>query len=121
MPSPSTGLNLCQRTPSEAEAENSPSYPVDIKNLDKAAESVTLVNLASEPIDLTGWTLCSVGGGQRHEGLGGVLGPRQSLTFKHQGSSAIWDDARSDDAALYDPAGKLISYWYDDQLPVIVT
>ena len=113
MPSPSTGLDRCQRTPSEEEAENSPSDPVDIKNLDKATESVTLVNVTSDPIDLTGWTLCSVGGGQRHEGLGGVLGPRQSRTFKHQGSSAIWDDTGIDDAALYDPAGKLISYWYD--------
>ena len=110
---PSTGLDRCQRTPTEAEADDSPLYPVSIKNLDKAAETVTLVNVTSDPIDLTGWTLCSVGGGQRHERLGGVLGPKQSLTFKHQGSSAIWDDDRRDDAALYDPAGQLISYWYD--------
>lgn len=93
-------------------APEAPEAPVRIVALDKGDEVVELANVGFEPVDLDGWVLCSVRGGESQAGLGGSLAPGETRAFANPGQP-IWSNSNRDDAALYDPAGRLVSYWED--------
>lgn len=107
-PPPARGTR-CPPAPSDPVA---PEAPLRIIGLDKRDEVVRLLNASPNPIDLDGWLLCSMRGGESQRGLGGTLAPGQSLDLANPGA-AIWSNSQQDDAALYDPAGQLVSYWVD--------
>lgn len=98
---------------SAVDADSAPNSPIQIIALDKDAELVRLRNISSETVDLNGWTLCSLRGGQTHAGIDGTLAPGAERDFRHTGGSTIWSNSERDDAALYDAQGQLISYWPD--------
>jgi micrococcal nuclease len=89
-----------------------PNTPVVIVAIDKQAETVRLRNLSAEPVRLDGWTMCSLRGGQRHAGIGGVLQPGEERDY-HNSASAVWSNNSRDDGALYDAQGQIVSYWQD--------
>lgn len=86
-------------------------YPVAIAGIDKRGETVTLLNQSEEVVDLTGWRMCSVVGGQAHP-IGGTLAPGEQRTFPG-GGSPIWNNQSSDPGALWNAAGQLVSIWPD--------
>jgi len=95
------------------DAASAPHYPIKIVTVDKQAESVTLQNMTTtEHLDLTSWTMCSIRGGQTHRGISGTLAPGETRIFIHTGGN-IWNNTESDPGALYDPDGRLISFWAD--------
>lgn len=108
-PAPAPASARCPPTPSDPAAPNTPAR---IVGLDKDGETVTLQNVGPGPLDLDGWILCSVRGGESQAGLGGALAPGESRAFANPGAP-IWSNSQRDDAALYDPAGRLVSYWAD--------
>ena len=103
---PPPTFNNCQADPNPGAA---PNYPVRITAIDKAAETVTLQNVSTSAVDLTGWKMCSITGNQNHP-ISGTLAPGQSVTFPGSGG-AIWNNASEDDGALYTPDGRLASYF----------
>jgi hypothetical protein len=100
------------QTESASTAEAS-DFPVKIARINKFSEIVTLENVSSEPVDLTGWKLISVRGEQEHHSIDGMLAPGQKRYFPNLGKK-IWNDDQRDDGALYNPAGQLVSYWKDE-------
>lgn len=99
----------CADQPNPASA---PNYPVAIVAINKVAETVTLRNVtAGDVIDLSGWRMCSVTGGQTHP-ISGSLAPGQQVTFPGP-AGFIWNNSSRDDGALYDPEGRLVSYHID--------
>lgn len=101
----------CDTAPNAASA---PNYPVKITNINKGTgstgESVTLQNRSSVSVNITGWIMCSVTGGQRHPGISGTLAPGETKVFPNTGGP-IWNNASSDPGALYNAAGQLVSYF----------
>jgi micrococcal nuclease len=91
---------------------DAPNFPVKILSVNKVSEIVTLQNVSEQPVDLTGWKMLSVRGNQVHRGIEGTLAPGEKRYFANTGKK-IWNDARSDNGALYDQTGQLISYWRD--------
>lgn len=91
------------------------NYPVRIVTVFKAAdpEVVRLQNVSAFPVNLDGWRMCSIRGGQLHTGIGGVLAPGETRDFPYTGPGFIWSNQESDPGALYDAEGRLISYWPD--------
>ncbi len=87
--------------------------PLRIVEVDKIGEVVTLENDSDEVVDLAGWTLCSVRGNEMHLGLRGFLEPGEMGEFTHTGEESIWSNNEPDDAMLFQPDGRLISYWDD--------
>jgi hypothetical protein len=87
------------------------NYPILIVTVDKVAETVTLRNVSTSNVDLTGWRMCSITGGQTHDGVSGVLAPGATQIYSHSGSSTIWNNFLSDPGALYTTDGRLVSYW----------
>ena len=85
------------------------NWPIQIVTIDKQAETVTLFNRSPDAVDLTGWHMCSITGGQAHP-IGGVLEPFESKDFPNTGGP-IWNNTSSDPGALYNPAGQLVSYF----------
>jgi micrococcal nuclease len=87
--------------------------------VDKRAEYVDLANYGDLPQDLGGWRLISERGHQEC-GLGGVLDPGATLRVWAMAEDAaqggyncgfgtnIWNNSRSDPAALYDASGQLV-------------
>ncbi|MCS6880773.1 MAG: thermonuclease family protein [Oscillochloridaceae bacterium] len=88
-----------------------PETPVRIIAIDKRAETVTLRNVSNAAVDLTGWRMCSIRGGQEHP-IGGVLAPGETRVFPGPAEN-IWNNNERDPGALYDAQGRLISYWRD--------
>jgi hypothetical protein len=88
-----------------------PNYPIRIVAIDKAAETVTLRNVSAQAVDLTGWRMCSVTGGQQHP-VSGQIAAGESRTFSGPAAS-IWNNSSPDPGALWNPAGSLVSYWPD--------
>jgi Lamin Tail Domain len=86
-----------------------PNYPIRITAIDKAAETVTLKNVSTTTIDLTGWNMCSITGNQHHP-IGGTLAAGETKTYLNTGG-AIWNNSSADPGALYNPAGQLVSYF----------
>jgi len=93
---PPSSYNDCQADPNPSAA---PNYPVRITAINKVAETVTLQNVSTEPIDLTGWNMCSITGNQHHP-IGGTLGVGETKTFANTGGP-IWNNSARDDGALY--------------------
>jgi micrococcal nuclease len=87
--------------------------------VDKRAEYVDIYNDGDQGQDLGGWMLVSVKGNQTC-GLGGILGPGESLRIWALAEDAgqggyncgfgrnIWNNSESDPAELYDSAWQLI-------------
>jgi hypothetical protein len=99
----------CADQPNPASA---PNYPVRIVAIDKVGETVTLRNVTvGDVIDLSGWRMCSITGGQTHP-ISGSLSPGQQVTFPGPVGS-IWNNTSRDDGALYDAEGRLVSYHVD--------
>jgi len=103
---PPATFNNCQADPNPSAA---PNYPVQITAINKVAETVTLKNVSTSAIDLTGWTMCSITGNQHHP-IGGTLAPGESQTYVNNGGS-IWNNSSADPGALYNPNGQLASYF----------
>jgi micrococcal nuclease len=103
---PPPTYNDCQADPNPAAA---PNYPVRILGIDKVAETVTLKNVSTSAIDLTGWNMCSVTGNQHHP-IGGTLAAGETQTFVNSGRP-IWNNSSPDPGALYNPEGQLVSYF----------
>ena len=105
--------------PSFTSCSNDPgsaiNYPVRIVTVFKQAnpETVRLQNVSAFPVDLTGWRMCSITGGQQHVGISGTLAPGEIRDFPYTGSGFIWNNDTRDPGALYDAEGRLISYWPD--------
>jgi len=106
---PPPTFNNCQADPNPNAALN---YPVKITAINKVAETVTLQNVSTiDQIYLGEWHMCSVTGNQEHP-IGGMLAPGETRTFPNTGGP-IWSNSSRDDGALYDVAGRLVSYWFD--------
>lgn len=103
---PPPTFNNCQADPNPGAA---PNYPVRIVTIDKAAETVTLQNISTNTIDLTGWRMCSVTGNQQHP-IGGLIAAGQTIVFPGP-PGQIWLNTGSDPGALYTPEGRLASYF----------
>lgn len=88
-----------------------PNYPVAISEINKQAETVTLRNVSAVAVDLTGWRMCSITGGQQHP-ISGTLAPGESRSFPGP-SAPIWNNGSSDPGALWNTSGQLVSYWPD--------
>lgn len=80
---------------------------VVIVNVNKQAETVTLRNDGGTAVNLRGWVLLSITGGQRHP-IGGVLQPGETRVFPNDGGQ-IWNNSKADPAELRDPNGKVVS------------
>lgn len=104
-PSSFTSCSVVGKPSSAAE------YPVQIVDIDKDLETVTLVNVSSSTVSLADWKMCSVTGGQHHP-ISGSLAPQQQKTFTNTGGP-IWNNDKYDPGALWDNKGRLISY-HDD-------
>ena len=103
-PTPAPIARSCADEPNPRTA---PHTPVRITAINKRAETVTLRNVSGQPVDLSGWLMCSLTGNQRHP-IGGVLAPGESRTF--DGPRAyIWNNDDFDPGALYDAQGQFIS------------
>jgi hypothetical protein len=103
---PPPSFNNCQADPNASAA---PNYPVRITAINKADETVTLKNVSTSAVDLTGWTMCSITGNQEHP-IGGTLAPGASQTFSGPAGN-IWNNSNPDPGALYNPDGQLASYF----------
>ena len=103
---PPPSYNNCQADPNPNAA---PNYPIQITSINKSTETVTLKNISTNAIDLTGWNMCSVTGNQHHP-IGGTLVSGASQSFINTGGP-IWNNASADPGALYNPAGQLVSYF----------
>jgi hypothetical protein len=106
---PQTG-DVCSRAASAADA---PETPLRLVEISKKSEIVTLENVSNNDIDLSDWTLCSLSGGERHGGFDGVIIEAGDTRRLLHSGNRIWDTEGSDDGALYDPDGTLISFWDD--------
>jgi endonuclease G len=105
---PPPSYNGCAADPNAAQA---PNAPVTIVAIDKVAETVTLRNVSEAAVNLDGWVMCSVRGSQQHP-IGGPLAPGETKVFPGP-SGSIWSNGSPDPGALYDPDGRLVSYWPD--------
>ena len=90
--------------PTAAQASGASS--VVIVEVDKRAETVTLQNTGTQPVDLSRWRLLSVTGGQDHP-IGGVLEPGVAREFPGPEGN-IWNNSKSDPAHLIDPGGQVV-------------
>jgi hypothetical protein len=106
---PPPSFNACQSDPNEYQA---PNYPVRILWVNKETEVFALQNVSDRPIDLRGWTMCSVSDSQRYDAMNVTLAPTEIKRFVFPGA-AIWKNEERDDGALYNPQGQLISYWFN--------
>ena len=108
-------FNACQEDPNK---DLAPNFPIAIGAIDKEAEVVELQNVSGVPIELEGWTMCSIRGNQTHEGIGDqgsvVMQPGAVSRFDYLGEGTIWRNDLCDNGALYDPEGSLVSYWVDE-------
>jgi len=104
---PPPSYNNCQSEPNPFAA---PNYPVDIAYINKVGESVDLKNLSPVDVDITGWHLCSLNGGEQYPIGGGILPAGQTVVIINPGSP-VWDDTSPDPGALYNAAGQLVSYY----------
>ncbi|MEO7913190.1 MAG: lamin tail domain-containing protein [Roseiflexaceae bacterium] len=107
-PLPEPTFNACQEDPNPGAA---PDYPVQIVGINKSSEVVTLKNVSPEPIDLTGWHMCSIKGNQEHP-ISGTLAPGAQMNFDGPAAS-IWNNGEQDNGSLYNATGQLVSYWPD--------
>jgi hypothetical protein len=101
-------FNNCQEDPNWTKA---PNYPIQIVNVNKQAETVSLKNVSPDPISLDGWRMCSIRGNQQHTVFGPIAPGETRLFLGPEGN--IWSNSETDQGALYDPEGRLVAYWPD--------
>jgi hypothetical protein len=106
---PGPSFNACQPDPVSLTV---PNYPVKIITVDKETEVITIQNISPGPVDLRGWSLCSIQGGEQYSGFDVTLESAQTVRVVYP-SAAIWNNDQQDDAALYNANGQLVSYWSD--------
>lgn len=88
-----------------------PNHPVSITAIFKGSDAAHLRNRTSEPIALTGWTLCSVTNNGGWDLTGATIGAGETLIISRP-QDPIWRTAPgSPQGALYDGSGKLIAYY----------
>ncbi len=109
-----SGFNNCQSDPNPDAA---PHYPLQLTDVDKGDQVVTLTNVSPDTIDVSGWHVCSLNGDQEHTGLSGSLAPGEKKEFDYSGDGRIWNDDEADNGALYNQQGQLVSYWRDPDNP----
>jgi hypothetical protein len=107
-PLPPPTFNACQADPNPDAA---PNYPVAIVNINKSSEVVTLKNVSPDPVDLTGWHMCSIKGNQEHP-ISGTLAPGEQRDFPGP-AGQIWSNSDPDPGSLYNTSGQLVSYHPD--------
>ncbi|MBU6335431.1 MAG: thermonuclease family protein, partial [Chloroflexi bacterium] len=95
------------------DAATAPNAPVAIVGLDKRGETVTIRNVGDSSVTLDGWWICSATGAQRHATLSGSLAPGAESVIAREAGTSIWNNSASDPALLYDPSGRLVSFWGD--------
>ncbi len=92
---------------------------VIISGLDKKSEVVTIKNTSDNNVDITGWTIVSVKGGQDFTFPTKVLKPNETVkvgdTDRNTGldyhwleGKGVWNNTESDPAKLYDSEGNLV-------------
>ncbi len=97
---------------------------VSITGLDKVKEIVTLKNETGKDLELKGWSILSVTGGQRFEfpaftlkkGASVKVGDsdkNKDITFHWMEGKGVWNNSNSDPAELYDADGKLVARFED--------
>lgn len=101
-----------------------PGPTIQITELNKRDEYVDIYNAGDQAKDLTGWKLVSERGDQTCQ-LGGVINPGETLRIWAMAEDAdqggyncafdtnIWNNSKSDPAALYDAAGRLVDRFED--------
>ena len=105
-PLPAPSYNECRSEPDQTKA---PNEPIAIIGINKRTEIVTLKNVSGALVDLTGWNMCSITGAQ-HIPISGTLAPGEQHDYPSSDGST-WNNNESDPGALYDPQGRLVSYW----------
>lgn len=101
--------DICRRIPDPDAASN---YPIKIISIQKEYEWVTIRNETDgDTIDLTGWHMCSILGGQEHI-IFGTIGPGETQILVNT-DRPIWNNDLSDPGALYNSRGQLVSYYPD--------
>jgi beta-lactamase superfamily II metal-dependent hydrolase len=94
---------------------------VIISTLDKVNELITIKNISTTDVDVTGWKIISITGNQTYTFPSYLLKGGASVTVASGdaagilkwGKSNIWNNSQSDPAELYDSTGKLI-YKFND-------
>lgn len=109
--------DLSTRADSVAQNENK---KIQISSLDKKAELITITNCSDTDVNITGWEIVSVTGGQAFTfpqcilkaGTSTTVGGFESKSisdFDWEEGSGIWSNSKSDPAELYDANGVLVS------------
>lgn len=96
----------------EVQEVSAPNRPIKILNVDKQAGTVTLYNISSKTIDITGWRVVSATTNKPQPGIEGSLLPGEKKEFPAVGEN-IWHAGQRNDGALFDPNNNLMSYWND--------
>ena len=104
----------------DSTGDSDDSYDIRIKDLDKVAEYIIIENTGSSDMNLSGWKIVSELGPQTYEFSDFILkansqvmlGGYKSIDIVDlvwQEGQGIWNNKKSDPAALYDNMGTLIS------------
>ncbi len=88
-----------------------PTSSLRIVAVDKIAEVVTIQNTGATSLDLTGWTICSLLGHQRHAQLIGTLAAGATQAVPSEAGRAIWNNRAAESSAVYIDVGSLGAYW----------
>ena len=95
------------------DVSQAPNAPVAIIAIDKMRETVTILNIGVRPVDLAGWWICSIAGGQRHATLSGTLEPDEQRVVASDAGESVWSNGNPDPGVLIDQRGRVVSYWPD--------
>ncbi len=109
------------QTPTKPNTQNTSSNNnLAITNLDKNAEYIIIKNNSNTPVNMTGYTILSVKGGQKFTFPTFTLNANSSVkvgdkarnsdvSFHWLDGNGTWNNSESDPAELYDAKGNLIS------------
>ncbi|ONI40946.1 hypothetical protein AN639_04130 [Candidatus Epulonipiscium fishelsonii] len=97
---------------------------VVITRLNKQEERIEIKNLTDKPIDISGWSILSVTGGQVFTFPDILIQPNSVISVGDRGKNpdislhwlkgrGIWNNAKSDPAELYNEKGELIDRYHD--------
>jgi len=111
-PTPEPFFGDCTSNPDPARA---PQTPLRIAFIDELSENVFIRNVGAEPVDPTGWVICSIFGDEEFLRFtnSGPVAPGEGFSIVRPGNT--WANATRDDGALYDASGRLISYYVDNE------
>lgn len=103
--------------------ESTPQGGIKIIKLDKKAEVIVIKNSTNESVNLSGWKILSVLGGQDYYFSDYTLEPKSTVTvgdseknsvdFHWLEGRGVWNNSKSDSAELYDSKGNLIDRFED--------